>query len=339
MKIDFSQLTAEDFEFLIEALLIAKGFVIKSRPGRGPDRGKDIIATRTITDDMGVVHAEKWLIECKHHFVSGKSVTEKDLNNIGPRMQVHHANRYLVATSTLLSEVARDQISAISEDPSNIRMAIFWTRTDIEQLLSTYRDVWERFFFSWELEANEAANYLNEHHHKAHRGAILWCPSVTAIFGNDGYLPNSDWEDEKESAKSPETIAFYDLLIKENIEANQRSQDEVSKLRQLLKMQQIHEIAFSTCDEGYTWCILVESSAAKELNALVWTCYPPGTSSHNVQQSAAFERLNSYWHCPHKATCPAELPVNQKSKRKKSTTTVKKATVKKRKTPKKATDN
>jgi len=78
MQIDFSQIDYEDLEFLTSDLLRYQGFTIESPPARGPDQGKDLIAVRSVTDDIGFTDTERCLVECKHFFVSGKSVRESE---------------------------------------------------------------------------------------------------------------------------------------------------------------------------------------------------------------------------------------------------------------------
>src|ERR1043166_4860307 len=104
MHADFDLLSPEDFEFLCEDLLRAKSLTIKARPARGPDAGKDILAVRDVTDDIGLSYRERWLVECKHLSRSGRSVTEKDLGNVELRMKLHQSNRYLLISSTTVSE-------------------------------------------------------------------------------------------------------------------------------------------------------------------------------------------------------------------------------------------
>src|SRR4051794_22482774 len=110
--LDFTKLNPEEFEFLCEDLLRAQGFTIESRPGRGPDRGKDIIAVKHTTDLLGNLDEEKFLVECKHFAKSGKSVQEADIGNFLAKLSVHQANRFLVMTSTVPSQTVRDQLSA-----------------------------------------------------------------------------------------------------------------------------------------------------------------------------------------------------------------------------------
>src|ERR1051325_1955369 len=128
--LDFSHLSPEEFELLCEDILRSLSFTIESRPARGPDKGKDIIATRYVTDLIGNVEEERYLVECKHFSKSGKSVQESDIGNFQAKISLHHANRYLLITTTIPSETVKDHLSAISRDPTNSYKAGFWARHD-----------------------------------------------------------------------------------------------------------------------------------------------------------------------------------------------------------------
>ncbi|WDD96777.1 MULTISPECIES: restriction endonuclease [Thalassomonas] len=282
MKIDFSQISYEDLESIAEDLLVLKGFTISSRSARGPDRGKDIIAVRDTTDDMGIVEREVYLVECKHFSLSGRSVRETDIGNWYAKMQIHGANKYLLITSSTVSETVKDQLAAMTKAPADVRKAAFWNKSDLIELLQQHEKVRNKYFFSWESEADAAANYLYNHHFSAHRGAICWCPGITVIFGNDGYDP----EDGE---------PFND--------ANQRSRDEVVQLRRQLEARGLDELAFGKSQSGYTWVILVRHDDTEELHKLVWTCYPTGSSNNQAQHNQTFVHLHSYWHFPHKEHC------------------------------------
>jgi len=187
MNVGLDSISPEDFEFLCEDLLRAKAFTIESRPARGPDGGKDMLAVRDVTDDMGLVHRERWLVECKHFAGTNRSVTEKDIGNIELRMKRHHANRYLLISSGAVGETVKSQLHALSRDETSPRMAIFWVKSDLVRFLNEFPSIQKRYFATWDDEAKEAAVLLHTHYFVAHRGSILWRPGVTAIFGNDGF--------------------------------------------------------------------------------------------------------------------------------------------------------
>lgn len=64
MPIDFTRIeSGEEFELLCEDLLQAMGFAIEAKVARGPDLGKDIIATQTVSDRAGFSETHRYLIE------------------------------------------------------------------------------------------------------------------------------------------------------------------------------------------------------------------------------------------------------------------------------------
>jgi hypothetical protein len=276
----------EDFEYLCEAVIQKKGLAIEARPARGPDGGKDILAVRSFTDTLKVTHHERWLIECKHLAGSNRSVSERDVGNVEARMKIHVANRYLLISSTAVSETVKNQLKAISEDQGSDRKAVFWVKTDIEGYLEEFPDLKNRYFNSWEREASAAADMLQLHHSEAHRGAILWTPEVMAIFGNDGF--------PKPGAQATE--------------AQVRTLNEIEKVRKLLAGKRVPELAFGTSSDGYSWVILAAKDDVYWWNDVIWDCYPKGGSSNEHQKAEAFSRIWSFLTAPIKSH-PAGLPM------------------------------
>jgi hypothetical protein len=270
MNINFETISFEDFEFLCEDLLRTKGFTIKSRPSRGPDKGKDIIAVRDVSDDMGITFREEWLVECNHFAANNRSVREVHIGNFEVKMKLHNANRYLLITSSTVSENVKDQLKAISEDQSSSRMATFWAKHDLVRMLKEYTDVHDRYFSSWEKQAIEAANMLNSHHGSAHRGAILWCPEVTAIF----------------EARANNTYAL-----------------QKDKVRKLLQDKGLKELAYGEGDTETTWVILVHSQFADELNELIWGFCPSDDTYTIVQKEITFDRIWQFHYSPVHKKC------------------------------------
>ena len=240
MQVDFTAITPEDFEYLCADLLRYAGFTIESRPARGPDQGKDLIATRTVTDDMEISETQRYLVECKQMAISRKSVQEKDIGNFEIRMKQHKCNRYLLITTTAVSETVKNQLQAVTSDESTVRKATFWAKPELIGRLQKHADIYRKYFRSWQAEAEEAVNYVNGHLFPAHRGALLWCPGVTAVFGNDGY-------------------------------GHPKVQAEIERLRNKLRAQELEELGFSSCG-AYSWVVLVKSADAQGLYELIWKC-------------------------------------------------------------------
>ncbi|MFN8442040.1 MAG: restriction endonuclease [Caldilineaceae bacterium] len=268
LHINFGSITPEAFEFMCEELLKAQGFVIDVRPSRGPDQGKDIIALRDITDNIGLTYKEIWLIECKHTAKSNRSVTESDIGNFETRMKLHGANRYLLVTSTTISETVKNQLKAVTEDPSSPRMAIFWSRYDLARFLEGNDSIVNRYFKTWNSQANEAAALLCSHHYSAHRGAVLWCPKVTCIF-----------------------------------EHRNATKEAIEGVKELLLQEKFEILALGKSERSDSWVLLVNSSEAERLNELVWSRYPTEAGYTIYQRQIAFDRIWQFFYQPINEAC------------------------------------
>jgi hypothetical protein len=158
---------------------------------------------------------------------------------------------------------------------------------DILLLLEDHPDVIAKFYpwvqaAAWQAEASRAAQYTHDHLFACHRGALLWCPHIAAVFGNDGYDPPSG----------------------RNVnDGNIRAREEVEQVREKLREAGIKELAFGKDSDGYSWAILVDSDDADGLFEMVWGCYPPGSSNNPSQKTEAFVKLRSYTRTPVKPHC------------------------------------
>jgi hypothetical protein len=161
MPIDFTTIkSGEDFELLCEDLLQSMGFTIDAKVARGPDLGKDIVATRTVTDTLGFSETHRYLVECKH-YAKSKSVPGEVIGSPIARMGTHNCDRYVLATSTVPSEKVRVQLASISSTVSHYR-ATTWSKGNLLRLLNEHPDVRERYFPSPESETQTPAGSLAE---------------------------------------------------------------------------------------------------------------------------------------------------------------------------------
>ncbi|WP_339746978.1 restriction endonuclease [uncultured Rubinisphaera sp.] len=281
MNVDFSQIDHEDLEFLTADLLRSKGFTIESAPSRGPDQGKDLLAIRNRTDDIGYIESEKLMVECKHFYKSGKSVREKDIGNFETKMKQHNANRYLLVTTSNISETVKNQLLAVTKDQSSSRKATYWTKHDLNEMLEHNQVIYEKYFHSWSIEVNEAVDYVHNHLFPAHRGAMLWCPGVSVVFGNDGY-------------------------------GSEKCKRLVEKIRKSISEGSYKELAFTTDKENYSWALLVDSPESYDLHKLVWQCFLEFSMNNDSQiaydheSDEAYDRLYSYFNNPHKLISPVK---------------------------------
>lgn len=194
---NFKKLLPEDFEFLAEDILKLKGFTITSRPGRGPDQSRDMIAERLYTNDMRISVREVWLVQCKHLAASSKnkSVLENNIPNFQLRATQHKANRYLLATTTVVSETVKDLFNTINGDEKQGLKCTFFNQHDLKDFIRLYPDLFEKYFNPdnqpLEEKARALIRFLYHHYFEVHRGAILYDTNITAVFGNDGYTNSS----------------------------------------------------------------------------------------------------------------------------------------------------
>jgi|GEM_PF-2531731 len=117
MDIDFRLLESEEhFELLCRDVLEGLGARILSDPSRGPDGKKDILIEIEQSNILGHPKSEKFVVQCKHKAVSGKSVTETELGDVRSACQRWNAGGYLLITSTIPSSSVAANFEAINEE-------------------------------------------------------------------------------------------------------------------------------------------------------------------------------------------------------------------------------
>jgi formylglycine-generating enzyme required for sulfatase activity/Holliday junction resolvase-like predicted endonuclease len=145
MPVDFKQIKeGEDFELFCEDLLRARGFTIVQQSARGPEGGKDLIVSETVTDRVGVTEVRKTLVQCKHHAHSGKAVGFSEVANYRDVMDQYGVRRYLLITSTVPTEDLREKFEKTSEKGEYV--ASIWSRGDLARFLDAHLDVRDRHF-------------------------------------------------------------------------------------------------------------------------------------------------------------------------------------------------
>jgi len=106
----------------------------------------------------------------------------------------------------------------------------------------------------WNAEAATMAQYVFDNMFKAHRGAMPWKQEgISVVFGNDGY------------------------------DKDDRAKNEVAMVRKYLEEKGISILGFGVgSSNGYSWAMLVQTRAHKELRKLVWACWEPGEPVRDV---------------------------------------------------------
>ena len=95
--LDFTELSTDgqDLELLVRELLLRRGFSVQWS-GKGADGGRDLVCIER-RDSFFVPDEKRWLIQCKHNAVSGKSVSAQDLDSIVDSCTQHGCAGYLLA--------------------------------------------------------------------------------------------------------------------------------------------------------------------------------------------------------------------------------------------------
>lgn len=134
----------DEFELFARDFLEALGFHVIEGPGRGADRGRDLIVTETVT---GTISAEekKWVVSAKHKAHSGKSVTDIDEPDPIGRVRKFKAHGFMGFYSTLPSGGLDDTFARIRSD---VDVFVF-DRGRIETRLLSYESltrVFQQYF-------------------------------------------------------------------------------------------------------------------------------------------------------------------------------------------------
>jgi hypothetical protein len=165
--LDFTELSkdGQDLELLIREILFRKGFSVYWS-GKGADGGRDLVCIER-RNSFFVPDEKRWLIQCKHNAIAGKSVGISDLDNIVDSCEQHQCRGYLLVSSTQPSSTVVQRLEAITANTRNFIEAIYWDAVKIEQILSTPKN-WslaQRFFpisanaENWQVYATENPNH------------------------------------------------------------------------------------------------------------------------------------------------------------------------------------
>lgn len=105
----------DQFELFARDFLEALGFSVLEGPGRGVDRGKDLLILEPIE---GIISHDKkrWLVSVKHKAHSGKSVTDNDDPDPIGRVRKFKAHGFMGFYSTLPSGGLEDTLNRIKTD-------------------------------------------------------------------------------------------------------------------------------------------------------------------------------------------------------------------------------
>lgn len=137
--LDFTELTDSEGKLPLgeglENLVRELGERLGLRPdwsGRGADRGRDLFFTERRRGPLGITEL-RWLVSCKDHAKSGRSVTEQDVGAIGDKLDQHGSQGFLLVTTSTASTGLKDTLDGVGKARS--RLTKVWDRTELENLL------------------------------------------------------------------------------------------------------------------------------------------------------------------------------------------------------------
>lgn len=149
-RIDWSQMTLDfkeiprantgtgdqdTFELFARDFLETIGYSIVREPGRGADRGRDLIV-REDRKGVGGTSLIDWLVSCKHYAHSGQSVRPSDEQNISDRVGSHDCQGFMGFYSTIPSDSLVETLNRSKESNSSlIREYQFLDSKRIESIL------------------------------------------------------------------------------------------------------------------------------------------------------------------------------------------------------------
>jgi len=162
--LDLSTLTDEQFEDLVEAIFRAKllpssangiestdltnyAVISVSRSGRGPDHGRALLVT-TISTDCIAPQTTRWLVQCKHKAVSGKSVGPGDFAEdfgFNEIVSQHDANGYLLVCSTRPGTRLQSRFDKLASANAPRRFVI-WDAAKVGEEILRHEKVMRQFF-------------------------------------------------------------------------------------------------------------------------------------------------------------------------------------------------
>jgi len=104
----------DNFELFARDFLEALGLRIDEGPGRGVDRGRDLIVTEFMTGTISKTE-KRWIVSAKHKAHSGAAVKDSDEIDIKGRVERFRAKGFIGFYSTVASSGLDDTFARLSE--------------------------------------------------------------------------------------------------------------------------------------------------------------------------------------------------------------------------------
>lgn len=102
----YRNITDEAWEYFALDFLASLGFTIIEYPSRGPDGGKDGLVD---------INDKRYIVSCKHFFLSGSAVGISDEPSISDRVIQHKAQGFIGFYSTVISSSLASRFKSLSD--------------------------------------------------------------------------------------------------------------------------------------------------------------------------------------------------------------------------------
>jgi len=115
--------------------------------GRGPDGGRDLFFTEVLVGQISQQRL-KWLVSCKDKARSGEAVAETDLPSIKDKLAQHHADGFLLVTTTVAGAAAKQQLDSLDRSNGGDHYTAVWDKSELTKILiqPEYYDLLQLFF-------------------------------------------------------------------------------------------------------------------------------------------------------------------------------------------------
>jgi hypothetical protein len=147
--IEFSELVSSVPGEGLQELARQIGYKKKLSPiwsGRGPDGGKDLLFTEVLLGNLSTQRL-RWLVSCKDNAASGTAVSESDLPSIKDKLAQHHADGFLLVTTTVPGVAAKQMLDNLDKSDGGDIYTWVWDKSELTRILlqPEYHDLLQQF--------------------------------------------------------------------------------------------------------------------------------------------------------------------------------------------------
>lgn len=241
--IDFSQLSATEFEELCYDLLVKLGFNnVSWRKGTGKnsspaDGGRDIEACFFKSDVDNKKYYEKWNIECKHY---KEGVPAEKIRSAITWASAQRVDVLLIIASNFLSNSCKEYIEH-EKINCNFRIKV-WENKDLEEMLNSHIDLLHKYNINATMSTIEI---MNPYH-------ISYISSIPYNTLNYFYNILEEIDEEKREKLLSSTYYFFARTVfKQPINENDKILDTITNPYSYENFKKVCEINLINSTEMY----------------------------------------------------------------------------------------